>query len=656
MASNNDDSSPVRLSRNRKSRGRGLRTTTGCSICRKRHLKCDEVKPVCGPCKKINRSCSYVQQTHRPSSCESVATKSPHDLFEAGAADVSQGISDAQPFSELNDGAAFSPWTTPHEQPQKEQHAETMAVPPWNEDNRENASTLGMQPLEHLAAIVAASHHQSTQNTSHSMSAGSVTSPGPTINAATVRWFDLLAHDAVRESPQAATIPGLEHDWSFLDRTEQADSAQTTPLERATRIVDGQRPDDDGTTRSDTSPPGLTPVASNSYEEQLWKAPRQIQLLPKEFFFFENFVRRVSQWIDLFDPTSKFSTFVPHLAMRNAGLLNAILALSCRHLSLNPNLAGDELPYREISLQYYYQTLHYVQKAMQYSSYKISLELLATTLIISTYEMLSDSPTDWERHLEGVFLIQRSQVIQGESEGLKCAVWWAWLCQDFWAAFREKRRTLTFWTPKKSYESLTPYELASRSVYITAKVINYCSQEESSITGINIHARLDRANQLRDMLDEWRSHLTIEFYPLPAMTHDSSAVFRSIWIRTPAFGVAVQLHCAARILLSAHEPCIGGFDEYAQRQSTIKQCAEIICGIAMTQKDEASNLMSSQCLFIAGIFVSEARARECVLEMLDSRRQQTGWPVNPLGDELKQLWMRYETPRPLGQVGMGSPF
>jgi hypothetical protein len=197
----------------------------------------------------------------------------------------------------LNDGAAFSSWTTSHEQPQQKQHAETTDVPPWNEDNRENASTLGMQPLEHLAAIVAASHHQSAQDTTHSLSAGSVTSPGPTINAATVRWFDLLAHDAVRESPQVATIPGFEHDWTFLDRTEEANSAQTTPLERATRIVDGQRPDDDGTTRSDTSPPGLNPVASNSYEEQLWKAPSQIQLLPREFFFFENFVRRVSQWV-----------------------------------------------------------------------------------------------------------------------------------------------------------------------------------------------------------------------------------------------------------------------------------------------------------------------------------------------------------------------
>ena len=97
----------------------------------------------------------------------------------------------------------------------------------------------------------------------------------------------------------------------------------------------------------------------------------------------------------------------------------------CRHLSLNPGVTSDKQPRREMSLQYYYQTLHYVQKAMQYSSYKTSLELLATTPIISIYEMLDDSCKDWERHLEGVFLIQRSQVIHGESEGLKSAVWLA---------------------------------------------------------------------------------------------------------------------------------------------------------------------------------------------------------------------------------------
>lgn len=239
--------------------------------------------------------------------------------------------------------------------------------------------------------------------------------------------------------------------------------------------------------------------------------------------------------------------------MRNAGLLNAILALSCRHLSLNPGVTSDKQPRREMSLQYYNQTLHYVQKAMQYSSYKTSLELLATTPIISIYEMLDDSCKDWERHLEGVFLIQRSQVIHGESEGLKSAVWLAWLCQDVWAAFREKRKTLTFWTPKKPYTSLSLFELAARSVYILAKVINYCSRDGFIITEVNtVQARVDRAGQLRDMLDEWRKHLTVEFSPLPVMSKDKSAVFRPIWIRIPAFGV----YLIQRSMLSVELTCV----------------------------------------------------------------------------------------------------
>lgn len=223
--------------------------------------------------------------------------------------------------------------------------------------------------------------------------------------------------------------------------------------------------------------------------------------------------------------------------MRNAGLMNAILALSCRHLSLHPHLDNTEQPSSgEPAIQYYYQTLHYVQKAMQYSSYKTSLELLATTLIISAYEMFDNSSSDWERHLEGVFLIQRSQVIHGESGGLQAAVWWAWLCQDIWAAFREKRKTWTFWIPQKPLQSLSPHELAARSVYITAKVINFCAQTgRTSERGS--HDMMGKANHLHAMLDNWQKQLTIEFSPLPLALDGVSSVFKPKHIRPPAFGV-----------------------------------------------------------------------------------------------------------------------
>ncbi len=125
--------------------------------------------------------------------------------------------------------------------------------------------------------------------------------------------------------------------------------------------------------------------------------------------------------------------------------------------------------------------------------------------------------------------------------------------------------------------------------------------------------------------------------------------------------VAVQLHCVAHILLFSHEPCIGGLDSYLERQTRVRQCVEIICGIAMTLKDDASSVISSQCLYIgnaipsqrfliltsiAGMFTQGNRSRECVLDLLNTCRQRTGWPVHSFGDELKQLWITHERPTP----------
>lgn len=226
--------------------------------------------------------------------------------------------------------------------------------------------------------------------------------------------------------------------------------------------------------------------------------------------------------------------------MRNLGLMKAILALSARQISLKNSAA--HLPNdRNDALQYYNDTLHYVSKAMQFDTYKTSLELLATALIVSTYEMLDGSGRDWERHLQGVFWIQRSQVIHGDSKGLKQAVWWAWLCQDIWAAFTEKRKTFTFWKPVRTYADMNPYELAARSVYLMAQVISYCSKEESEANAGDMLTRIEEANSLMVMLEEWRRYLTAEFKPLPLGSKSEGDVFQPIWIHPPAFSKSAEL-------------------------------------------------------------------------------------------------------------------
>ncbi|KAB2575465.1 L-rhamnose-1-dehydrogenase [Lasiodiplodia theobromae] len=440
----------ARRARTRKPRGRGLRTRTGCITCRKRHVKCDEGTPVCGPCAKRGHECIYGEPTparprlERPSSVpvEEEADKPP-----------AQSPPEAPPEDSCYDITI----------PEISQHDLDEAT------NFQAAATSGESP-------------------------GSSVGSRPAVSTATAGWFGLLLDDAALDLESSAA--------SLLDP----------------ELLLGHDPDS-----ISQHLPLLSPSQQNTItEHSLWQCSERIQLSANECLLFENFVRRLGRWLDLFDQEDHFSTLVPRLAMYNTGLMNAILALSVRHISLNPHVAPDICHERADALKYYYETLHYLHKAMQFDSFKTSLELLATSLIVSTYEMLDGSRRDWERHLKGVFWIQRSQNIHGDSGGLKQANWWAWLCQDVWAAFREKRKVFSFWKHPRTFDQLNEHELACRAVFIFAKAVNYCSKEETEADKDSIQGRIARADALTRMLDEWQGLLTVKFSPLPIASGSES--------------------------------------------------------------------------------------------------------------------------------------
>lgn len=320
---------------------------------------------------------------------------------------------------------------------------------------------------------------------------------------------------------------------------------------------------------------------------------------------FHHFVKNLSTAIDFFDTMKHFSSLVPHLALRNIGLMKALLALSARHLSLHDDCAAmapventgtpSSLPTdRNVAVQYYFETLHYLNKAMQYKSYACSLELIATATLISTYEMLDGSNRDWERHLKGVFWIQCYQNNDGESGGLRQAVWWAWLRQDIWVAMRERRRVFTFWQPKKPLSMLTAPELTLRIIYLLAQCVNYASREESETT--DLQQRLERGNILLFMLQEWHDHLPREFNPLPPI--QDSDIFPPIWVYPSLYAGALQMHSLARILIVLHRPSVG-LQDYRAAQKLLTGSVNTICGIARTinADDIAAILTALPCLF-----------------------------------------------------------
>lgn len=330
--------------------------------------------------------------------------------------------------------------------------------------------------------------------------------------------------------------------------------------------------------------------------------------------------------------------------LRNLGLMKAILALTSRHAIARTTQAttspGNIELEANIPIQYYYEALHYIQQALQYTSYTRSEELLATVIIISTYEMLDDSNSNWKRHLKGVFWIQRSQDVNGASGGLRQSVWWAWLRQDLWAAFREQRACFSFWKPVKAMEELGQDELADRVVYLLSQSVNYCAQATSA--SVALADKIQSGEGLLAALERWKSVLGPEYCLLPSPSACAGSVFKPIWIHPPRFAVAMQVYHFARILVTLHLPAVGaaGFQGYRKTQRVLSEAVDVICGIALELKDEGCQILSAQCLFGAGLCTEDEGKRKGILELIMRCEARTGWPLLGLVEDLRGEWAK----------------
>lgn len=314
--------------------------------------------------------------------------------------------------------------------------------------------------------------------------------------------------------------------------------------------------------------------------------------------------------------------------------MKAILAFTSRHALVK---SGDRTTNLHEPLQYYYETLHYVQESLRYASYTRSEELLATVIIISAYEMLDDGRGDWQRHLKGVFGIQRSQNVNGASGGLRQAVWWAWLRQDLWAAFRAKRACFSFWRPLKAVSDLTKDELVNRAVFLLSQAVNFVAHSES--TSRSASDKAQTGETIMAALAEWQACLGPEFRPLPTVESET-AVFKPLWLHPPHYALALQAYHFAKILVTLHRPASAGFQGYLQTQRVLSQSVEVICGIAMELKDEGCQVSCSQSLFAAGLCTQDSRSRETIIALIEICGARSGWPMSNLIHDLRAEWAR----------------
>ncbi|KNG81801.1 Zn(II)2Cys6 transcription factor [Aspergillus nomiae NRRL 13137] len=247
--------------------------------------------------------------------------------------------------------------------------------------------------------------------------------------------------------------------------------------------------------------------------------------------------------------------------------------------------------------------------------------------MISTYEMFdADSATtsgDWEKHLRGSFWIQRSQDNDGESvDGLRQAVWWAWLRQDIWAAFRAGRPTLTFWRARKGLEELDSDELATRIVYICGKCVAYAASDETSPNQDPRH-RIEQGDRLLCALDDWHRVLPASYQPSP-----------SPWT------LSQILLCSRPAMLLLNQPTMGGLNAYCLRDKQLSECVTMVCGIANAcqEHESAMAFVNVQALFGVGQFVRSPEMRGELLRILEKMLKISKFPARGLVSELIKVW------------------
>ncbi|EUC42006.1 hypothetical protein COCMIDRAFT_39900 [Bipolaris oryzae ATCC 44560] len=600
------------------SKSRGLRTSTGCLTCRQRRVKCDEGRPSCQNCVRVTRECVYAERSSAPRQPRALSARKPDEGSSTGTESV-------PPESEPEASVSIS-----------ESSLSSEAVAPIQSwipfPTGQSVLSDNVIPDERFLL------NDSVFNFGDNL----ITTSGPN------EWYDRLAEDAInllQERPRS-----IHRDFDIASLSRRQPPMQTIALESGDSLFSNMN------------------IQSMTVPTQPWNTHTKLELNSEEMVYFSHYVTVVAPILDLFDTERHFANIVPHLALRNVGLLKSILAVGACHMSLYPDQdTGNEstspvypqtpVPCgsvstplrRKIGDQFFLETLQYISQNLIYQSYTTSLEILATGIMLSTFEMFGAGAdynhSEWDRHLRGAFWIQRNTGTSGESaNGLQRAVWWAWLRQDVWAAFRTGRPALTVHQPITPMAELTLEGLTTRIIYIAAKCVQYAATPKQD----DIAGYIEAGETLLRILDAWKHLLPPSFDPIPGapasqVTSPPSlgkTQIQPIWIHPPAHAAAIQTYHFARIVVLLNQPSNGGLNTYQTRFKLLHESTSIICGIVVAEQSQnlPSAFVSFQALYAAALCAETKERQEEILKILRKVLSISMFPSVCILNDLANVW------------------
>ncbi|KAK6197755.1 hypothetical protein LQW54_010593 [Pestalotiopsis sp. IQ-011] len=359
------------------------------------------------------------------------------------------------------------------------------------------------------------------------------------------------------------------------------------------------------------------------------------------------YLEHMCHWFDLCDNQRHFAVEVPRRAIACPTLLNAIFALSSRHLSMGERFD----PYA--ADRYQQECLNQLSAIILDSSNLSNDDLLAATILLRTLEEMDG--TDHELHLHGIqlfmsFMPSDSPAAVGspsqprtETSSLRQACFWTGLRQEIVMAFVNQRPVKMRLDHSFIDRSLAPPAAddvwANRIILHCADVLRYCF-------GTGGEATADDWLRLKAHDDAWLRARPPSWLPVAYAEpdRDKGEVFPTILYLSGPIVIGNAHATFGRALLKCYDPTIpkiGPGQKLAQHKldTEIRTQIRELCATALSNRATIPAMFTaSMGVTMCGDRFTDDRERGGLLDLLIKTEVEHFWPTGGAQDHLKKAW------------------
>ncbi|PQE08086.1 c6 transcription factor protein [Rutstroemia sp. NJR-2017a BVV2] len=361
----------------------------------------------------------------------------------------------------------------------------------------------------------------------------------------------------------------------------------------------------------------------------------------REYILWKTWIDEVAPWLDKFDNQRHFEHKIPMMAKTTPHLKNSILALCARQIERKENsISSSE------SLGLYQEAIHLLLPELHTKDTAV----IASCVILCVLEMMSCSPKEWRRHLEGCANLLEAVGINGFVGGINEALFWCFARMDVCGALISQDLTLIpvdNWASKIDFDSdirlfrnpLNGFDTyANYAVFLCAKCVAYLKKFRDRAREVEPDAWTSQWTELLGLLDDWYNERPEEMksiLTIPAREDKDASPFPTVFYGNgPAVSGNQLYHTATLLLLQEKPPGL----KTQRKQKSIFWHARQICAISESNTHHGAWTNSIQPIWIAGKVMSHRSEHRAILNILERIQRETGWVTTWRREDLKSWW------------------